>query len=47
MLLFECFTLQETKDLETAVASIRAEKVKVEAAEKAAKLKGATRFLNQ
>ena len=33
--------LQETKDIETAVAGIRADKVKAEAAEKAAKLKGA------
>ena len=34
-------TLQETKDIETTVAGIRADKVKAEAAEKAAKLKGA------
>ena len=34
-------TPQETKDIETAVAGIRADKVKAEAAEKAAKLKGA------
>jgi len=33
--------LQETKDIETTVAGIRADKVKAEAAEKAAKLKGA------
>ena len=31
---------QETKDLETTVAGIRADKVKAEAAEKAAKAKG-------
>ena len=32
---------QETKDIETTVAGIRADKVKAEAAEKAARLKGA------